>query len=112
MSDARMAAGVEASALIRIVEAQGGFGAVLHKGDAERGALLLVITERGRLHTLLARQYDGLRYAWTAVPVDCSDSANAHLFLEKRTRNDPDEWHIELDTPLAQRLVAELTAEG
>jgi hypothetical protein len=112
MSEARLAAGIEASALIRVAEAQGGFGAVLHKGDAERGALLLVIAERGRMHTLLARQFDGLRYAWTTLPVDCSDSATARLFLEKRARNDPDEWQIELDTPSAQRLVAEMTAAG
>ena len=112
MDEARLAAGVEASALIRIAQVQGGFGAVLHKGDAERGALLLLIAERGRLHTVLARQFDGMRYVWRTVPIDPADSANARLFLEKRTRNDPDEWQIELDTPSAQRLVAELTAEG
>ena len=112
MSEARLAAGLEASALIRVVEAQGGFGAVIHKGDPERGALLLVIAERGRMEAVLARQFDGLSYAWTKLPVDCSDSANSRLFLEKRARNDPDEWQIELDTPSAQRLVAELTATG
>ncbi len=112
MGEARLAAGVEASALIRVAQAQGGFGTVLHKGDAERGALLLVVLERGVLQAMLARQFDGLRYAWTALPVDTGDSANARLFLEKRARNDPDEWQIELDVPSAQRLVAEMTAAG
>ena len=112
MGEARLAAGVEASALIRIAQAQGGFGAVLHKGDAERGALLITVLERGVLQAILARQFDGVRYAWTALPVDVADSANAPLFLEKRTRNDPDEWQIELDIPSAQRLVAEMTSTG
>jgi hypothetical protein len=112
MGEERLAAGVEASALIRIAQAQGGFGAVLHKGDAERGALLITVLERGVLQAILARQFDGVCYAWTALPVDVADSANARLFLEKRTRNDPDEWQIELDIPSAQRLVAEMTSTG
>ncbi len=112
MDEARLVAGVEASALIRIAQTQGGFGAVLHKGDTERGALLIVVLERGVLHAMLARQFDGVRYAWTQLPIDLVDSANARLFLEKRARNDPDEWQIELDTPSAQRLVAEMTAAG
>ena len=112
MGEARLAAAVEASALIRIAQAQGGFGAVLHKGDAERGALLIVVLERGVLHTMLARQFDGVRYAWAPLPIDVADSANAQLFLEKRKRNDPDEWQIELDIPSAQRLVAEMTSTG
>ena len=112
MSEARLAAGIEASALIRVAEAQGGFGAVLHKGDTERGALLIVVLERGEVRAMLARQFDGLRYAWTTLPIDCADSPATRLFLEKRARNDPDEWQIELDTPSAQRLVAEMTAAG
>ena len=112
MSEARLAAGIEASALIRVAEAQGGFGAVLHKGDTGRGALLIVVLERGALRAMLARQFDGQRYAWTTLPIDCADSPATRLFLEKRARNDPDEWQIELDTPSAQRLVAEMTAAG
>ncbi len=112
MGEARLAAGVEASALIRVAQAKGGFGAVVHKGDAERGALLIVVLERGLLQAILARQFDGVRYAWTALPVDVADSVHARLFLEKRARNDPDEWQIELDIPSAQRLVAEMTSTG
>jgi hypothetical protein len=112
MSEPRLAAGFEASALLRLAETHGGFGAILHKGDAERGALLVVIAERGTPSTMLARQYDGERYAWTAIPIDPTDSEKSRSFLEKRTRNDPDEWQIELDVPSAQRLVAEMTAAG
>jgi len=112
MSEPRLSASFEATALIRLTQNHGGFGAVVHKGDAERGSLLLLIAERGVLATVLARQFDGQNYAWATLPIDCADSAKTRLFLEKRARNDPDEWQIELDTPSAQRLVAEMTAAG
>ena len=41
--DERLPAHVEAAAILRRVEANGGFGAVLRKGDPERGSLVLLI---------------------------------------------------------------------
>ena len=65
MTDARLAASVEASALMRRATADGGFATILAKGDAERGALLLVVTERGRQVAVLERMLNAEgEYEW------------------------------------------------
>ena len=112
MSEARLAASIEASAFLRRAEAAGGFGMILHKGDGERGTLLLSLVERGQHRACLARELGPSGYAWRRVGPKPVESQNLHLFLEKRRRNDPDEWQIELDVPSAERLVAEMTMAG
>ncbi|WP_309611333.1 DUF1491 family protein [Sphingomonas sp.] len=113
MSEARLAAEVEASALLRLVEQRGGFGAVLHKGDATRGALLLAISERGAAVTCLARELTmSGNYGWARVGPATADAGMLRNFLEKRRRGDPDEWQIELDVPSAERFIAETTDLG
>lgn len=112
MSEARLAPGIEASAFLRRAEAEGGFGMILHRGDSDRGTLLLSIAERGQPKTCLARELGPLGYSWHRVGPDAAESVKLRLFLEKRRRNDPDEWQIELDVPSAQRLVAEMTVAG
>jgi hypothetical protein len=47
----RLPAQLEAAALIRQAEAEGGFGTVIKRGDAERGALILLIASRGEPKT-------------------------------------------------------------
>ena len=112
MSEARLAPAIEASAFVRQAEISGGFGMILHRGDAQRGTLLLSIAERGQPLTCLARELGAIGYAWQRVGPDLAESAELRLFLEKRRRNDPDEWQIELDIPSAERLVAEMTSTG
>lgn len=108
----RLAAGFEASAFVRRAEAEGGFGTVLHRGDAERGTLLLAIAERGQHVVCLARSLSSNGYEWIRVGPPPADSAILGSFLEKRRRNDPDEWQIELDIPSAERFIAETSAAG
>lgn len=110
MSEGRLAAGVEASAFLRQVMIDGGFGTILHKGDAERGTLLLSILERGSPYCVLTRQLDALgHYRW--VRSTQGDSTLTE-WLDRRRRNDPDEWQIELDVPSAERFIAEMTVSG
>ena len=112
MSEPRLAAGFEASAFLRQAETVGGFGMILHRGDAERGTLLLSIAERGVPVTCLARQLGATGYEWRSVGPGGEDAQKLVEFLEKRRRNDPDEWQIELDIPSAERFIAETTATG
>lgn len=110
--EARIAASVLASALIRKAEGEGGFGAVLAKGDATAGSILVILLERGGNPRLLERllQPDG-RYAW-------QEGGNQHIensrevpeFIARRRRFDPDLWVIELDIPSAERFAAEMNA--
>ena len=114
MPAARLSASVEASGLIRRAEADGGFGAVLRKGDPERGSLLLVIRSRGRHIACLERMLapDG-RYQWTtAGPAEAESDENLAEFLAKRVRFDEDLWLIELDIAQPERFIAETTFAG
>ena len=114
MSDDRLPAAIEATGLMRRVEAQGGHAAVLHKGDPERGTLLLVVTSRGKHVACLERalSLDG-KYRWRQVgPAESGSSQDVSEFLAKRQRSDPDLWLIELDIVLAERFIAETTEEG
>jgi hypothetical protein len=108
----RLAASVEASALMRRVAENGGFATIIAMGDVERGALLLIVTERGRQVALLERMLDAQgAYEWQRTgPV--SDTSTSTDWLQKRRRNDPDLWLIELDVPDAERFIAETTSKG
>lgn len=107
----RLTSAVMVSALLRLTQDQGGFGAVLAKGDAGAGAIILVIAERGRTMHVLERilQPDG-RYAWGDSMAAAPNDQELDKFLERRRRFDPDLWLIELDVPSAERFAAEMTA--
>ena len=114
MTNARLAAAVEAAGLIRRAQADGDFAAIIRKGDAERGALLLLIRSRGRHVACLERALgpDGA-YRWSrAGPGESADSAQVAEFLAKRARFDADLWAIELDIADAERFIAETTLTG
>ena len=110
----RLAASLEATALIRRVQSEGGFATLIKKGDADRGALLLVIRSRDRhvccLERLLAT--DG-EYKWqTAGPSESAGEQELTEFLQKRARFDEDLWLIELDIAQPERFIAETIASG
>jgi hypothetical protein len=108
---ARLTSSVFVSALLRLAERDGGFGAVVAKGDADAGAILIVLAERGKRVRLLERllRGDGL-YAWDSPLAAGHNEADIDKFLERRRRFDPDSWVIELDTASAERFAAEIIA--
>jgi len=114
MSGGRLPPRLEVPALLRRAEAQGGFATVLRRGDPESGAVLLVVTSRGRHLAALERilGFDG-SYRWQAIgPSESADSAEVASFLAKRRQFDPDLWLIELDIAEPERFIAETTSEG
>jgi hypothetical protein len=114
VSEGRLTASVEATGLIRRIQADGGFAAVLHKGDADRGALLLVIRSRGAYVTCLERTLgiDGV-YRWSRTGSGETESAEELAdFLKKRISWDPDLWLIELDIAQPERFNAETTGSA
>ncbi|MEO6580529.1 MAG: DUF1491 family protein [Sphingomicrobium sp.] len=111
MSD-RLPARVEASALIRQAESNGGFGTILKRGDPDSGALVLLIAQKGVPIALVERQMgQDFAYRWTAT--ESGESLRGNKFrdsLADRARFDPDFWLIELDIPDAERFIAETTS--
>ena len=114
MSSDRLAASVEAAALVRRAQADGDFAAILKKGDGDRGSLLLVVSSRGRHVACLERMLDlDGGYSWRSVgPSESAQSQEVAEFLAKRTRFDADLWAIELDIAEAERFIAETTSAG
>ncbi len=112
--DERLPAGLEAMAIIRRVQSQGGFAAVLRKGDPDRGALTLVVRGRGELKGILERELgQDFDYRWTLKPADeALGSAGLDEFIAARARFDADFWLIELDIADPERFIAETTSSG
>ncbi len=110
----RLPAHLEATALVRRAEAEGGFGAVLRKGDPDRGSLILIIACRGEHQACLERTLgsNGF-YRWEQVgPSVGADGTALADWSQKRVRFDEDLWLIELDIADPQRFIAETTAKG
>lgn len=99
---------------MRRAAADGDFATVIRKGNEERGALLLLISERGRHVAALERilDLDGT-YRWSRVgPTDSAGSLEIVDFLARRARFDEDFWAIEVDIADAERFIAETTSAG
>lgn len=107
MDEARLPAHVEVSGLVRQVQAAGGFATVLQKGERDAGTIMVVTCEKGRNNRAWERmpQADGTR-KWT-----CSQQEDAEIygkfteFVDRRIRQDPDLWIVELDIADAERFI-------
>lgn len=106
----RLASSVLVGALIRQAETEGGFAAVLAKGDADAGSILVLLTERGANACLYERllQPDG-NYAWSE---SAAGSDPISELIARRRRFDPDLWVVELDVRSRQRFADEMKAFG
>ena len=106
----RLPAKLEATAIMRRVQAEGGFAALLRKGDPDRGALTLLLHERGEFRAVLERAMgDDFEYRWQLTESDESLGSAEGLdrFVAARTRFDADFWLIELDVADTERFIAE-----
>ena len=114
MNEERLPASVEAAGFVRRAESQGDFAAILKRGDPDRGAILLVVSSRGRHFACLERTLGANgAYGWQRVgPAESAGSTEIADFLEKRTPFDTDSWLIELDIADPERFIAETTPKG
>jgi hypothetical protein len=110
----RLASSVLASALLRRAETEGGFGAVLAKGDVTAGSIIVILLEKGgnpRIFERILRE-DGL-YCWAEAATRTSGTAEeVPDFIARRRRFDPDLWVLELDIPSVERFADEMNAVG
>ena len=100
----RLPSGVVVSALLRRVNDAGGFGAVLAKGDAQGGAILVVAIDRGALPRLLER---GIGADGRTALIDSTPTEDLDGYWRRRRSSDPDLWVIEVDVAAAERFAAE-----
>ena len=111
---ARLPAKLEASALMRQVQSNGGFATIIKHGDDDSGVLILVIVERGLPKALVERRMSSdFSQKWAVGAIsDNADSEKFREIIENRTRFDPDCWIIELDVADAERFIAETIASS
>ena len=111
---ARLPTHVEVASILRRAASTGDFATVMKRGDADRGALLLLVTNRGSHVACLERtlSLDGI-YRWARTgPAESAGSEEIRDFLRKRARFDEDSWVIELDIAEPERFIAETTLTG
>jgi hypothetical protein len=100
MSDARIKAGIWVQAALRLGQADGRYGVVIRKGDADAGGVLVVL--RGSRGIMVLTQIrDGMgEAAWLRgtgeTPVE---EASADAYIAKQIRYDTDLWVIEFEAP-------------
>ena len=107
---ARLASSLIVSALMQRAQAEGGFAAVLAKGDPNAGAVLVILTERGAKQRIFERllQPDG-SYEWQSITSqDTENTAEIASSWARRRKYDPDLWVLELDIPTMERFAAEM----
>mgnify|MGYP001223027168 CR=1 FL=1 len=105
--EVRLPAHVEVSALIRQVEAEGGFAAVVKKGQREAGTILVILAEKGANARVFERmpQLDGTRAWHYAKTQDIENKEEFSDYLERRASQDPDLWILELDIANGERFI-------
>ena len=113
MTEPRLTSALLVSAMVRLAETQGGFAAVLAKGDQLAGSILLVLREKGGNPRVFERLLDPSgSYAWRESGQTIENEADLNSFLESRQKFDSDSWILELDIPSAERFAAEMNAIG
>ncbi|GBR46478.1 hypothetical protein AA106556_1124 [Neokomagataea tanensis NBRC 106556] len=66
---------------------------VLHRGDEDAGAIIILLEDRARHHVIL-REDNG---SWVRTPL--TDNETLNDYIARQQRYDPDLWVIELTVP-------------
>jgi hypothetical protein len=112
--EARLTSAILVSALLRRAESEGGFGAVLAKGDETAGSIVVILLEKGGNPRIFERvlRGDGL-YSWAeSIRHGSTEAEEVPSFIARRRRFDPDLWVLELDIPSPERFADEMNAIG
>lgn len=108
----RLPAHLEVGAMVRLAQALGGSGMVLAKGERDAGTILLVTMTRGSGAELFERmpQLDGSRAFTRTRAQDADEPLEFSEYLEKRRKQDPDIWIVEIDVDDPEGFRAQLPA--
>lgn len=105
--DGRLPAHLEVSGLIRAVDSAGGFATVIARGERDGGTILVVCCARGADMKLFERmpRPDGTREWTLSKRQDIENPFEFSEYLQRRRRQDPDLWIVELDIAHAERFI-------
>jgi hypothetical protein len=110
MMEPRLQSGLLVKFLQRRAESEGGFAAVLKRGDSEAGAILVILAEKGRNPRVLERVLNPNGcYSWHVTFDQAAENEEElQKFLARRRKFDPDLWLIELNVVSAERFTDEM----
>ena len=104
----RLSTDLWVSALLRRAELGGAFPAVVRRGDARAGAVLVKVIDRreGRFDIYAeAVRGEGER-VWMR-PIAAEDEAAQDAYAERAVRFDSDLWIVEIDDPKGRHFLTE-----
>lgn len=103
--NARLPTHLLVGALLRRVNDAGGIAVIRARGDADTGAILVLLEQENRL---LERTIgiDGYDVLLPTGPVAGSSDSPDDYWMKRRAR-DPDLWVVALDVPGGERFAAE-----
>jgi hypothetical protein len=100
MTEPRIKAGIWVSMALRMGNGDGRFGAVLRKGDADAGGVLVVLRHDKEISVLSQVRSGEGALAWMRAtgpaPVD---QETADAYIARQVKFDPDLWVIEFEAP-------------
>src|SRR5436305_15119058 len=111
MAEPRVKARIWVQMALRMGDVDGRPGAVLRKGDADAGGVLVVLRGREGLVVLSQVRSGEGEPAWMrATGAGVVDQATVDAYIERQVKRDPDLWAVEfaapdLLPPFAARLV-------
>jgi len=111
---ARVTSAVMVSALVRRINQEGGSAAMLARGDATAGGILLLTYERGRNPRFFERGVGpaGKPALLPSGPAELVNDSAVTDYWQRRRSRDSDLWVIELDIAQAERFAAETMGLG
>jgi hypothetical protein len=111
---ARVTSAVMVSALVRRVNQEGGSAAVLARGDASAGGILLLTLEKGQNPRFFERGNgpSGDPALLASGPASIADESEVAAYWQRRRARDSDLWVVELDIAGAERFAAETMGFG
>ena len=110
--ETRLPAHLEIGGLIRSVNAAGGFGTIIKKGERDAGTFLVLCCENGTNGRLYERmpQPDGAR-KWTLIRSQDPDKPQElSEYCTRRGSQDHDLWIVELDITDGETFLNDMAA--
>ena len=100
VDEPRIKAGIWVAAALRLSDGSGRPGAVLRRGDADGGGVLVVLRGHGGLSVLTqVRTGEGAAAWMRGTGADPVEQETADAYVERQVRRDPDLWVVEFEAP-------------
>jgi hypothetical protein len=100
MAEDRVKAGLWVRMALRMGDVAGRPGAMLRRGDADAGGILVVLRGREGLAVLSQVRAAGGEVAWMrATGAGVVDQATVDSYIERQLQRDPDLWVLEFAAP-------------